>query len=72
MACKGIGIRHEVLGRYITTTGHKHCQVCELSVLQDELFCSCRRYRLRTRSRSLMFKVKVKLRIEINDKRSKK
>src|SRR5919197_3950686 len=58
MTCKGICIRHKALGRY--TTGHKRCQVCELFVQWDGLFCPCCGYRLRTRPRSMKFKIKLR------------
>ena len=58
MTCKGLCIRHKALGRY--ATGNKRCQVCELFIKWDGLFCPCCGYRLRTRPRSMKFKIKLK------------
>ena len=44
-------------GRY--STGQKRCQVCEIFVKWDGLFCPCCGYRLRTRPRNLKYKAKL-------------
>ena len=59
MACKGICIRHKAQkpvgsGRY--ATGQKRCQICELFIRWDGLWCPCCGYRLRTRPRNLRLK----------------
>ncbi|MGA9149074.1 MAG: hypothetical protein WBZ36_00745 [Candidatus Nitrosopolaris sp.] len=62
MTCKGICIRHKAqkplgTGRY--STGQKRCQVCELYLRWDGIFCPCCGYRLRTRPRNLKYKAKL-------------
>ena len=69
MTCKGICIRHKALGRY--TTGHKRCQVCELFVQWDGLFCPCCGCRLRTRPRNMKFKVKLRKQKVIQEAKNK-
>ena len=63
LVCKGICIRHKALkpigvGRYLT--GQKRCQVCEIFITWDGLWCPCCGYRLRTRPRNLKYKVKLR------------
>ena len=60
MTCKGICIRHKASYRY--ATGNKRCQVCEIFIKWDAVFCPCCGYRLRNGPR--LFKHKAKLRIE--------
>jgi hypothetical protein len=60
MTCKGICIRHKASCRY--ATGNKRCQVCEIFIKWDALFCPCCGCRLRTGPRH--FKYKAKLRIK--------
>ncbi|PWU80605.1 MAG: hypothetical protein DLM72_11330 [Candidatus Nitrosopolaris wilkensis] len=59
MVCKGICVRHKALkpvgiGRY--STGQKRCQICEIFLKWDGLWCPCCGYKLRTRPRNLKFK----------------
>ena len=68
MTCKGICIRHKAQkpvgsGRY--ATGQKRCQICELFIKWDGLWCPCCGYRLRTKPRNLQYKAKLKARKEI-------
>jgi hypothetical protein len=64
MVCKGICIRHKALkpvgqgGRY--GTGQKRCQICEIFLNWDALWCPCCGYRLRTRPRNLKYKDKLR------------
>jgi hypothetical protein len=58
MPCKGICIRHKVSNRYVN--GQKRCQVCELFIKWDGLWCPCCGYKLRTRPRNFMFKAKLR------------
>jgi len=56
MTCKGICIRHKaprpaIGNRY--STGQKRCQVCEIFLKWDGLWCPCCGYRLRTKPRNL-------------------
>jgi hypothetical protein len=66
MTCKGICIRHKDSCRYVT--GTKRCQVCEIFIKWDGLWCPCCGYRLRIGPRC--FKLKAKLRVK--QKRHKK
>jgi len=68
MTCKGICIRHKAskpvgTGRY--STGQKRCQVCEIFLKWDGLWCPCCGYRLRTKPRNLKYKAKLRARKEI-------
>jgi hypothetical protein len=63
MTCKGICIRHKAqklvgTGRY--AAGQKRCQVCELFIKWDGLWCPCCSYRLRTRPRNIKYKAKLR------------
>lgn len=62
MVCKGICIRHKALkpvgdGRY--AKGQKRCQVCEIFLNWDGLWCPCCGYRLRTKPRNIKYKAKL-------------
>jgi hypothetical protein len=50
-------------GRY--ATGQKRCQICELFIRWEGLWCPCCGYRLRTKPRNLKYKAKLKARKEI-------
>ncbi len=69
MTCKGICVRYKAqkpvgVGRY--ATGQKRCQICELFIKWDGLWCPCCGYRLRTKPRNL--KYKAKLRAKMNER----
>jgi hypothetical protein len=68
MTCKGICIRHKASCRY--ATGNKRCQICEIFIKWDGLWCPCCGYRLRNGPRS--FKFKAKLRIKQKEKQIQK
>jgi hypothetical protein len=62
MTCKGICIRHKAQkpvgsGRY--ATGQKRCQICEIFIKWDGLWCPCCGCRLRTGPRHFKFKAKL-------------
>jgi hypothetical protein len=64
MVCKGICIRHKAsgpisYGRY--AIGQKRCQICEIFIKWDGLFCPCCGYRLRNGPRSFKFKAKLRI-----------
>ena len=68
MTCKGICIRHKAQkpvgsGRY--ASGQKRCQICEIFIKWDGLWCPCCGYRLRTKPRNLKYKAKLRSREEI-------
>ena len=72
MTCKGICIRHKAMkpvgtGRY--STGQKRCQVCEIFLKWEGLWCPCCGYRLRTRPRNLKYKAKLRARKRIEEYR---
>lgn len=60
MVCKGICMRHRAqkppsaLGRY--ASGQKRCQVCEIFLNWEGIWCPCCGYRVRTRPRGQKFK----------------
>jgi hypothetical protein len=67
LVCKGICVRHKAMkpvanGRY--STGQKRCQICEIFLTWDGLWCPCCGYRLRTRPRNSKFKAEVRSSIE--------
>ena len=63
MTCKGICIRHKAqkpvgYGRY--ASGQKRCQICEIFIKWDGLWCPCCGYRLRTKPRNLKYNERCK------------
>jgi len=63
MTCKGICTRHKATvmpsqGRY--KNGHKRCQVCDLFIICEGLFCPCCGGRLRTKPRNRKYKAKLR------------
>jgi hypothetical protein len=70
MTCKGICIHHKILGRY--ATGNKRCQIYEVFIEWDGVFCPCCGYRLRTRPRNMKFKAKLRKQKKIQDAKNKK
>jgi len=68
MTCKGICIRHKAQkpsgsGRY--ASGQKRCQICEIFINWDGLWCPCCGYRLRTKPRNLKYKAQLRARESI-------
>ena len=68
MTCKGICIRHKahrpaIGNRY--SNGQKRCQVCEIFIKWDGLWCPCCGYRLRMRPRNLKSELKIRSREKI-------
>jgi len=67
MTCKGICIRYKAQkpvgsGRY--ATGQRRCQICEIFIKWDGLWCPCCGYRLRTKPRNLKYKAKLRARVK--------
>ena len=65
MTCKGNCVRHKAQkpvgsGRY--ASGQKRCQICEIFIKWDGLWCPCCGYRLRTKPRNLKYKAKLRAR----------
>jgi hypothetical protein len=61
----GICTRHKAQkpvghGRY--AGGQKRCQICEIFIKWDDLWCPCCGYRLRTKPRNLKYKAKLRAR----------
>jgi hypothetical protein len=56
---------HAGLGRY--ANGQKRCQICDIFMEWDGLWCPCCGYRLRTRPRSLKYKAKLRARSKNRD-----
>lgn len=63
MTCKGICTRYQApkqngVSRY--GSGQKRCQICEIFVKMEGLWCVCCGYRLRTNPRNLRYKKKLR------------
>jgi predicted amidophosphoribosyltransferase len=59
MSCKGVCIRHKAVSNHYAT-GQKRCQVCEIFIKWDGLFCPCCGSKLRTRPRNIKFKRRLR------------
>ena len=64
MTCKGICIHHKAQkpvgsGRY--ATGQKRCQICEIFIKWDGLWCPCCGYRVRTKPRNSQLKERLRI-----------
>ena len=67
MTCKGICTRYKAqkpvgTGRY--ASGQRRCQICEIFIKSEGLWCPCCGYRLRTKPRNLKYKAKLRARVE--------
>ena len=67
MTCKGICTRYKAqkpvgTGRY--ASGQKRCQICEIFIKWEGLWCPCCGYRLRTKPRNIKYKAKLRARVE--------
>ena len=67
MTCKGICVRYKAqkpvgTGRY--ASGQRRCQICEIFIKWEGLWCPCCGYRLRTKPRNLKYKAKLLERVE--------
>jgi hypothetical protein len=65
MVCKGICMRHKAqkpvgMGRY--AAGQRRCQICQMFIKWEGLWCPCCGYRLRTKPRNLKYRVKLRQR----------
>lgn len=74
MACKGICLRHRAQkpvdsSRY--ASGQKRCQVCEIFIKWDTLWCPCCGYRLRSKPRNSLFKRKYGITRKPQDQENK-
>ena len=49
-------------GRY--ASGQRRCQICEIFIKWEGLWCPCCGYRLRTKPRNLKYKAKLRARVE--------
>jgi hypothetical protein len=75
MVCKGVCIRHKAsgpisYGRY--ATGQKRCQICEIFIKWDGIFCPCCGCRLRIGPRLFKDKTKLKIREKQKENQTKK
>ena len=67
MTCKGICSRYKAqkpvgTGRY--ASGQRRCQICEIFIKWEGLWCPCCGYRLRTKPRNLKYKAKLRARVQ--------
>ena len=74
MTCKGICARYKAqkpvgVGRY--ASGQRRCQICEIFIKWEGLWCPCCGYRLRTKPRNLKYKAKLRARVEADSKSEK-
>jgi len=63
MTCKGVCVRHKAskprgIGRY--ASGQRRCQICELYMNWEGLWCPCCGYRLRSKPRNVTYKERLK------------
>lgn len=70
MTCKGICIRYKApktagLGRY--AIGHRRCQVCDIFIRWDDVWCPCCGYKLRTKPRNMNYEAKIRVRKKTED-----
>jgi len=71
MTCKGICPRYKAqkpvgTGRY--ASGQRRCQICEIFIKREGLWCPCCGYRLRTKPRNLKYKAKLRARVNAEAK----
>ena len=71
MTCKGICTRYKAqkpvgTGRY--ASGQRRCQICEIFIKWEGLWCPCCGYRLRTKPRNLKYKAKLRARVNAEAK----
>ena len=63
MTCNNICERYKAskpvgIGRY--ASGQRRCQICEIFIKWEGLWCPCCGYRLRTKPRKLAYKIKLR------------
>jgi hypothetical protein len=62
MSCKGICIRHKAqkpIGSSRYAIGQKRCQICEIFIQWDGLWCPCCRNNVRTKPRAPLLRAKL-------------
>ena len=67
MTCKGICtsyIAEKPVGTGRYASGQRRCQICEIFIKWEGLWCPCCGYRLRTKPRNLKYKAKLRARVE--------
>jgi predicted amidophosphoribosyltransferase len=75
MACKGTCSRYKAQkpmwewGRY--ASGQRRCQICEMFIEWDGLWCPCCGYRLRSKPRNSKYKAKLRQDTWVNIEKSK-
>ena len=67
MTCNNICSKYKAskpvgIGRY--ASGQRRCQVCQIFIKWEGLWCPCCGYRLRTKPRNLKYKAKLRARIQ--------
>jgi len=63
LTCKGVCVRHKAskpkgIGRY--ASGQRRCQICEIYIKWEGLWCPCCGYRLRNKPRNITYKQKLR------------
>jgi len=64
VGCKGLceqyrGYKSNILGRY--ARGQKRCQMCDIFLNYEGIYCPCCGYKLRSKPRNSLFKEKLRL-----------
>jgi len=52
------GYRSNIIGRY--ASGQKRCQICDIFLNYEGIYCPCCGYKLRTHPRNTFFKQKLR------------
>ena len=63
MTCKGTCIRHKAVGKMAGgryANGQKRCQVCDIFLKWDGLFCPCCGCKVRGKPRNIKWKEKLR------------
>lgn len=63
MTCKGICKKYKATGSFYGgryNAGQKRCQVCEIYITHEGLYCPCCGYRLRVKPRNRFYKAKLR------------
>jgi len=63
MTCKGVCVRHKAqkpTGRGRYSAGQKRCQICEIFIRWEGIYCPCCGYKLRGKPRSKKYKEKMR------------
>jgi len=63
LGCRGECLKHKATGSFIGGRykfGQRRCQVCDLFIVWDGLWCPCCGYKLRSKPRNKKYKQKLR------------